>query len=136
VNDGARWLVNLTVDRIALKDIRSEHFHGQEGRVFVFEPEQSGTGEANRQWHLELIETSPMRRRRRLEDAEGKEPERVSRWRDPFSLLFRNLDPEPLDDVQLHHLLDVRFEPCSLLLTRVLVPYLEPGEMYYEAVFS
>lgn len=41
-----------------------------------------------------------------------------------------------MNDIRLYRLRCEAFQTEAVLLSRVVVPYREPGEMYYEAVFG
>lgn len=59
-------------------------------------------------------------------------------FRRQFSVLFGLREAAPLDHYLLHALVHRDFEPCDLLLNRVVVPELRTtdGTMFYELVIA
>lgn len=104
--------------KIPLAEIQVGHFERLRDEEFEF---QSSGGN----WRMKLIEVA------RPVGLSG-----AGTLRAPFSLLFVNLESEPLNDRVCHRIRCNAFESDEILLSRVVVPRPEPGKMYYEAIFG
>ncbi len=103
----------------SVREFTADHFLPHQGSVFRFEPA------AGEPVELELIEVARYRR-----------PNSNGIGREPFSLLFRGVQPRAMAPV-LHTLIHEAFAPCLIYVSRIIPPAgLDPREAYYEAVFN
>lgn len=115
------------MQQLELQKIQPEHFEAHRTAPFEF----SLGPDSSRSWKLEILEVSRFNKRRKSETAGSELP-----VREPFSVLFRNLESEPLDDQQLQRIRWADYEADGVFVSRVQVPYLDPRAMYYEIVFT
>ncbi len=115
--------------RRTIETFTAETFLPYRGQRLTFLRPPDATGRSGAPVELELIEVTAHGRAMAIEQARGA---RIPRQRQPFSLLFALRRGEPLAPglVRLTH---AGFEPCDLLLTRVMAP---AGAAHYEAVFG
>ena len=127
-------MVGPIMDQIAVGDLRPEHFEGLIGEILEVQPVQDGVG---RRWRFEVIEVSRPRARRArgAESGTAAAPDQPPA-RTPFSVVFRNLEEEPLVPLLLHKLRCAKFETDELFVGRIVIPELDAKGMYYEAVFN
>lgn len=119
------------MERIELQDIRVEHFETHEKEFYEF----SSSTDPSRSWKLEILEISRLDKQRKPA-VENPQAGDARTGRSPFSVLFRNLEPDPIDAQQLHRIRWAEYEAQDVFISRVHVPYLDPRGMYYEIVFS